>query len=134
MARWFTFEQPELRELVPLALDTVFEVMTTDFWSRAMAADTRLVEVPFGVRSSDGETLVFGIVDLALGDNEGWQLVDYKTDHLKVADLIAEYGGQIEEYATHWADISGERVRYAGLFGVREGELSVDIQRHRVQE
>ncbi|GMU53672.1 MAG: ATP-dependent DNA helicase [Candidatus Xenobia bacterium] len=125
LARWFTFESPELSQLIPLALETVEQVKTTPFWARAMQAGQRLVEVPFGARVED--RLIFGVLDLALQQEEGWELVDYKTDRRSLDELVARYAGQVEQYAEHWAKLAPEPVRYAGLYGIREGKLSEDL-------
>ncbi len=126
LALWFTFDAPELTELVPLALETVAKVKTTEFWQRAMQAGRRLVEVPFGVKMQD--RLLFGVLDLALQQQEGWELVDYKTDRKSLDELVERYAGQIGQYAEHWASLAAEPVSYAGLYGVREGRLTQDLQ------
>lgn len=126
LARWFTFETPELTELVPLALETLATVKTSEFWARAMQAGRRLVEVPFGVKVED--RLLFGVLDLALEQAAGWELVDYKTDRKSLDELVERYAGQIGQYAEHWARLAAEPVSYAGLYGVREGRLTQDLQ------
>lgn len=125
LARWFTFDTPELSELIPLALQTVETVKASEFWQRVMQAGQRLVEVPFGVRV--GDRLIFGILDLALQQTDGWDLVDYKTDRKSLEELVARYSGQIGQYAQHWAQLAAEPVRYAGLYSVREAELSANV-------
>jgi ATP-dependent helicase/nuclease subunit A len=126
LAHWFVFDAPEQTDLIPLAVETVLEVMKTDFWQQALANDERLVEVPFGVRSADGHTLLFGILDLAMKQGEDWQIVDYKTDQSPMEALAQKYAGQITSYAKNWAQITQEKVNYAGVFRVRSGELSGD--------
>lgn len=128
LGRWFVFDSPELAELVPLAVDTVGKVMETDFWREALANDERLVEVPFGVRSEDGRNLLFGVLDLAMKSGEQWEIVDYKSDLSPLEALAQKYGGQIGSYARNWAQITQEKVGYAGLFRVRSGELSEDLK------
>lgn len=125
LARWYVYEQPELLEVVPLAVDTVLQVMQTEFWQRVMQSGERLVEVPFGVKVD--KELVFGVLDLALRGEHGWELVDYKTDQKAMDQLVEQYAAQVGEYARHWSAIVDD-VTYAGIFRVREGELSDDVR------
>lgn len=124
LARWHAFETPELEDLIPEALDLVQRVLDSDFGRRVRSAP-HLVEVPFAVRRQGG-ALVFGIVDLAVQAPEGWQIVDWKTDRRRLADLVALYGPQVQEYARAWEGLTGRPVAYRGLYGVVEGELSED--------
>ncbi len=127
LARWHTFEEPELSELVPLALETLASLKESDFWRRAIRAGQRLVEVPFGVKVQD--RLLFGILDLALLQEEGWEVVDYKTDRKSLEELVERYAGQINQYAEHWASLAPEPVSFAGIYGIRESRLSEDLGR-----
>ncbi len=122
LARWFTFEVPELAELIPLALDTVETVKASEFWTRAMQAGRRLVEVPFGRKVAD--RLLFGVIDVALEGEEGWEIIDYKTDRKSLEELVERYAGQVASYAEAWSCLAAEPVAYAGLYGVREARLS----------
>src|SRR5207247_2087522 len=67
LATWLTVGQPELRAVIPVALDTVERVMASEVWGRAMRALERYTEVPFAVRTDgeDGVPLVLqGVIDL----------------------------------------------------------------------
>jgi ATP-dependent helicase/nuclease subunit A len=130
LARWFTLVQPELHAVIPEALDTVERVMTSDLWQRAMAAEKRLVEVPFAVKVSGDDGLpriLHGVIDLAFRTADGWELVDYKTDQVDLATLVDLYGDQVRQYANHWRAITGTPVAYAGLYSVREGERTRNL-------
>ena len=131
LAHWFVFDKPELTDMVPLAVQVVAQVMETDFWQQALANDERLVEVPFGVRGDETQTLVFGVLDLAMKKDEHWQIVDYKTDLNPMRDLTQKYAGQICSYAKQWTRVAVENVGYAGLFRIRSEELSGDLGRFR---
>jgi ATP-dependent helicase/nuclease subunit A len=126
MANWFAFDKPEVRRVIPEALDTVERVMTAPFWQKAMAAEERAVEVPFAVRV-DGPgaapRLLYGVIDLAFKTTDGWTLIDYKTDQLGagVDVLTVQYAPQIRAYATHWSAQLGTPTR-AGLHFIRSGE------------
>ncbi|HME98069.1 MAG TPA: UvrD-helicase domain-containing protein [Methylomirabilota bacterium] len=126
LANWFAFDTPDLRRVIPEALDTVERVMSADFWREATAAAEHAVEVPFAVRVDDGDAaprLLHGVIDLAFATAEGWTVIDYKTDQLGagVEVLVARYAPQIRAYADHWSERTGRPVR-AGLHFVRSGE------------
>ena len=130
LARWFTMEQPELRAVIPDALEVIGRVMASDLWQRAMAAEERLVEVPFAVKvpgNGGPATILHGIIDLAFRTADGWELVDYKTDQVDVESLVGLYGDQVRQYAKHWAALTGAPVKYAGLYSVREGQVTRNL-------
>jgi ATP-dependent exoDNAse (exonuclease V) beta subunit len=130
LARWFTMEHPELRAVIPEALDTVERIMASDLWQSAMAAEQRLVEVPFAVKvpgNGGPPTILHGVIDLAFRTADGWELVDYKTDQVDLATLVDLYDEQVRQYATHWAAITGSPVAYAGLYSVRQGQRSGNL-------
>lgn len=130
LANWLTLGNPELRRVVPEALDTVERVTASEFWQRAMTAEERQVEVPFAVKISiEGSPprILHGIVDLALRFPTGWELIDYKTDQLGTDVLIKGYGSQVREYAKHWASLTGATVSYAGLYGIWSNELTENL-------
>ena len=126
LATWFAFDKPELRRVIPEALDTVERVMAAGFWQEALAAEERAVEVPFAVRveaAGASPLLLHGVIDLAFKTAEGWTLIDYKTDQLAVGidQLAAHYAPQIRAYAAHWSAQLDTPTR-AGLHFVRNGE------------
>jgi ATP-dependent helicase/nuclease subunit A len=126
LATWFAFDKPELRRVIPEALDTVAGVMTAEFWQQALAAEERAVEVPFAVRVEEAGTvphLLHGVIDLAFKTAAGWTLVDYKTDQLGagIDALAARYAPQIRAYADHWSAQLNTPTR-AGLHFIRNGE------------
>ena len=126
LATWFAFDKPELRRVIPEALDTVERVMAAAFWQEAMAATERAVEVPFAVRVEAAGAvprLLHGVIDLAFKTADGWTLIDYKTDQLAagIDQLAAHYAPQIRAYAEHWSAQLGAATR-AGLHFIRSGE------------
>ncbi len=131
LARWFTYQDPVLSGLVDEAVQAVEAVRASEFWAEAMEAGERLVEVPFGLLQpgADGvATVYYGVLDLALKKREGWDIVDYKTDRRELEDLVTLYATQVLTYADLWKFLTGEPVRYAGLFGVRESKLTRDLR------
>lgn len=125
LASWYAFDLPELQDHLEAALEVLENIRATPFWSRVLAARQRLVEIPFGHRLD--RQWLFGTIDLALDQGQGWDIVDYKTDRKSLEDLVARYAGQVQQYARSWRDITREEVGYAGIYGVREGELSNDL-------
>ena len=126
VAAWFAFDRPELRRVLPEALDTVERVMAADFWHAALAAPERAVEVPFAVRVHEPAApprVLHGVIDLAFRTADGWTLIDYKTDQLGAGldALTARYAPQIRAYTTHWSRQLGATTR-AGLHFIRNGE------------
>lgn len=122
LARWFTLERPHLTPYLGGALDLLETIRAGDFWQRVLQSNQRLAEVPFGRRA--GNQLLFGVIDLLLFQEDGWSIVDYKTDRKLVEELLAAYAPQLEEYSRSWTAITGEKVHSAGIFAVREGKLA----------
>jgi ATP-dependent helicase/nuclease subunit A len=101
-------------------------VMRSEIWRRAQQSARRLVEAPFAVLLDESEaprpTLVRGAMDLVFREQDGWVLVDYKTDNVTRASLsalAARYAGQVQLYAKAWAKCTGEPVKEMGLYFVR---------------
>ncbi len=131
LARWLTCTDPDLAGLVEEAVRAVETVRASDFWRQAMEADERLVEVPFAL-AQPGEdqtpTVYYGVLDLALKQSDGWEVIDYKTDRQALDDLVERYATQVLTCAELWRHLTGDPVCYAGLFGVRESRLSQDLR------
>jgi ATP-dependent helicase/nuclease subunit A len=95
VAMWLIVEEPQLRAVIDEALDTVERVARADFWQRAQQHE-RSVETPFVV-SEPSNRLTTGVIDLLFQADEGWQVVDYKTD---VTLDDKSYEGQLAAYRT----------------------------------
>jgi len=131
VARWCAADDSGLAERVPAALDTVDQVRASDFWRKVTAAEERLTEVPIGT-PWDGDlpprVLAKGIIDLVLRTPQGWQIIDYKTDVLSIEQLVLAYREQLRAYARIWEKITGKRVAFAGVYSVRDLQLSGDAR------
>jgi ATP-dependent helicase/nuclease subunit A len=132
-------EPEELDELV----NTVRVVRQSEVWKRAHAAQASYVEVPFAVAlpldeyrgmtaagSDDAAQLqiVEGIVDLAFQDEQGWSIVDYKSDTPGLAiptELLARYRAQVALYAAAWSRLTGETVRQRAILFTATGEIDL---------
>ncbi len=105
-------------------------------WKRALAAKRRLVEVPFalpvdrreaGLPEGPEPTVLQGVIDLVFEEDDGWVLIDYKSDTVTPANraaLEAFYAPQIAHYRRYWERLTGRPTR-AGLLFVATGELAM---------
>ena len=127
-------KQENIREVVPTMLKEVFSGVHADIrhdlemeapgrmdaflgsslWARLVGADRVLTEVPFTIADKGGEetVLVSGIVDLAFHDENGWTIVDYKSDRTEEEAIRAGHASQIEAYVQAWKTLfPGQDVR-----------------------
>lgn len=128
LAHWRLYDSPHLQEMVPRAVAQARRVTQGGAWAEITASPSRLSEVPFGAVSSSGKSqdLVFGVVDLAVEGEDGWQLVDYKTDRSALEHLTSTYRQQLEEYARQWSHLAGP-VDTAKLYRIRSNQLSDNL-------
>jgi ATP-dependent helicase/nuclease subunit A len=114
-------------ELAPTAVGTVESVTRSELWRRAKASERRLTEVPFHVEIDDDgalPTLLRGVIDMIFKEEDGWVLVDYKTDRLKdasVQDLVEKYAPQLRVYRDAWQKCTGEKVSETALYFIDNG-------------
>lgn len=107
----------------------VRSVTRSDLWKRALNSLERYVEVPFQMlAAADGPvpTLLRGQIDLVFREEDGWVVVDYKTDQAVAGEPAASadyYAGQVRLYAQAWERCTGEQVKEAALYFVREDRL-----------
>ncbi len=117
-------EQQQLdSNLLPSLLESVTRAIGSVIWRRAQESSECLVEVPFSYLTSQDQldTVVRGVIDLAFREEDGWVLVDYKSDRVgKDPDkaeetLRARYAAQLAAYAQAWEQVTGEKVIEQGL-------------------
>jgi ATP-dependent exoDNAse (exonuclease V) beta subunit len=77
--------------------------------SDAAAADRCYRETPVTIRREDG-TLIEGTVDLAFTDEEGFVVVDFKTDR-ELDGALDRYERQVRLYASAISSATGQRTR-----------------------
>ena len=84
---------------------------------------TRPQDRPRPVDSQDGFS-PWCAIDLLFEDEDGWTLVDYKSDTVGAnrCQLVAFYAPQIALYRRYWERLTGARAR-AGLFFLHTGEV-----------
>jgi ATP-dependent helicase/nuclease subunit A len=108
--------------LAESATGIILSVMASQAWKRAQQSDHCLTEVPFQVlREETGEspTVLRGAIDLIFKEEDGWVLMDYKTDSLagkKPGELVRKYSPQVRLYAAAWEECTGEPVKEAALY------------------
>jgi ATP-dependent exoDNAse (exonuclease V) beta subunit len=91
---------------------------------RMLAAKELHREWSFNLRAPDiCESLLQGVIDLCFWEENGWVLVDYKTDRVEsAAELWPTYGPQMRVYQRALAKATGFPVREAVLFSLARGE------------
>jgi ATP-dependent helicase/nuclease subunit A len=137
-------EDPQIDEHdEPVDLDRLIDVVTSvtgsDIWRRASAADTMLVEVPFSIAlplsdyravASDERTaavqVIDGVIDLAFREQDGWVIVDYKSDRDGkgvASEVLVTYKRQVELYAQCWTRLTHEAVRERAILFTTDSEV-----------
>lgn len=110
------------------AIEIVKSVTRSQIWNRALASESRFVEVPFQtLEDPDVEEpkVIRGVIDLVFLEPEGWIVVDYKTDDTtkrSVDELIGHYRKQVEIYAREWSKCTGRQVHEKGLYFTKTDE------------
>lgn len=127
-AVWYALDNEALTQMEQDAVAAVQSAMAAPLWPRLLAAEQRLVEVPICVPAAGTPVVYSGIIDLALRFPDGWEIVDYKTDLADIGQLAAVCGGQVRLYAECWEKITGEIVRFAGIYSVRMNAMSGDVR------
>ena len=126
LARAALSEQGLDSALAEDALETVASVTKSEIWKRALESPRRMVEAPFqrlvpdeGANGPTRGTILRGVIDLAFLEENGWVIVDYKTDRVakeRMPELADLYRPQVISYAEAWKQITGETVSEVGLY------------------
>jgi ATP-dependent exoDNAse (exonuclease V) beta subunit len=101
-------------------------IVTNDAMRRVHNARTVLRELPVAWFDATSDMYVEGFVDLAFEEDDGWVLVDYKTDiaREKTANLVARYRPQLDAYRQALS-AAGVAVKDVALWFSETGELHV---------
>jgi ATP-dependent helicase/nuclease subunit A len=73
------------------------------------------------------ETVLRGTIDLVYQDDDGWHIVDYKTDRIRDVEALSDlppphpYRKQIRRYAWFWRRLTGESAATASLWFTDSG-------------
>jgi ATP-dependent exoDNAse (exonuclease V) beta subunit len=95
LAMWLTMEEPQLRPVLDVAIDTVQRVSSSVFWVSAGAAP-HATEAPFTVCRVAGDVLS-GVIDLLYADADRRHVIDYETDAADITAVTA-YERQLDQY------------------------------------
>ncbi len=122
---WIEEEGRDVGELDRL-IEVVDKFMESELWERIERAGRKYFEVPFALEDSEGESsngssdsIVYGVIDLVFEEEDGWVIVDYKTDEFEGdEERKRAYQRQVDMYGKYWERISGERVKESFLVGL----------------
>ena len=134
LARWLTVEFPDLREFIGSAVDVVERVSKADFWREASETSECHVEAPFAIQlpgpSAGVPSVLHGIIDLVYRSNEGWNVLDYKTDQVNDAsELVNRYRSQVAQYVDAWQRLTKSSDAEGSLYSVRNNQKVVATPR-----
>ncbi len=104
-------------------MDTARSVIASNIWQRAIRSKRSFSELPFD-DASQTRTIVRGVIDLVFEEDDGWVIVDYKSDDItasEISKLTTYYQGQLEQYAQTWQRLIGQPVKETGLYLTRLG-------------
>jgi len=114
-------------------------IVQSDFWDRVKKAERKLFEVPFsiltdkaaldlsppaertantGIATKNLPAILTGTIDLAFLESGGWVIADFKTDDVgtELRSFVDYYTPQVRIYCRHWAAITRQPIKEAGLY------------------
>jgi len=98
----------------------VESIVQSEFWERVKQAEKKLFEVPFSILTDKEAlpTILTGAIDLAFLESGGWVIADFKTDDVgtNLQSFIDYYTLQVKIYCQHWAEITKQPIKEAGLY------------------
>lgn len=109
------------QELLLINTDAAAGYFASPLGQRMLASAKVRREWSFNLRLTDStDTLLQGVIDCAFYDeDDGWVIVDYKTDHIVDEDAFRQrYALQIEWYARALERISGRPVKELWLYAI----------------
>jgi ATP-dependent helicase/nuclease subunit A len=116
--------------MVDTAWDMVSCFLSSPLVSRVKTADQVYAEHPVSsAGESDPVTVERGVIDLVYRDEEGWHIVDYKTDRIDEDEFSGvsddhKYARQVRQYASVWREIAGKPVSDARLWFADINEMA----------
>ena len=120
------------------ALALVETVVQSDIWNRALKSHKVYTEIPFQLLLDKKNnpaltTIIRGVIDLIFLENNGWVLVDYKTDAVKsskdLTRLKGIYTPQLSFYADTWEQITQDKVKEQGLYFISANKYEITSHR-----
>jgi ATP-dependent helicase/nuclease subunit A len=99
-------------------------VRSSSLWSRMKESLLHHTEIPFALTTDDAnQHIVGGKIDLVFRVDEGWVIVDFKSDNQdgNLDELVVYYSRQLKMYREFWEQITGEAVKEAGIYFLDAG-------------
>ncbi len=114
---WLT-EEDFRSEKSTVLLDTIERVKKSSLWQLALASNECYTELPFAVYDNENKETIRGIIDLVFLGDEGWVIVDYKSDVITGYSeaIIQSYSKQVQLYMEKWLILTGEKAKGYLLF------------------
>lgn len=99
------------------ALRSVQAILASEIWKRGQQAKERYHEFSFLIQKENRQ--IQGVIDFLFLEEDGWVIVDYKTDAFEVenlAEFVEHYRHQVEYYGKEWAETFDGKVKEKGLY------------------
>ena len=130
------FDDAAVRDLAETLTSMLDAFLESPLWADVCSAGMVHTEYPFarletGMAERDVDTLTRGTIDLLYRNEDGWTLVDFKSDRLdpsgpdEAAARHGEgaYGEQVRAYAQAWEALQDEPIARAGLWFASTGRF-----------
>jgi ATP-dependent helicase/nuclease subunit A len=127
-AKTIAVEEALDEKWIPDSVTAVTALIESPIWQRGLSAKQKHHEFSFMVGKRDEvskETLIKGIIDYLFEEEDGWVLVDFKTDAYEdehEQSFIDYYKPQVMAYVQELEQTFGMNVREAGLYFVGKGK------------
>ncbi|MBP3966257.1 UvrD-helicase domain-containing protein [Paenibacillus lignilyticus] len=125
-------EEGLVESLIVDVMSMLEDVRQHKIWKRGLAAKRRIHELPFRTRmekvagdESTVHTLLKGVIDYLFEEEDGWVIVDFKTDVYEDGQLgafVDFYRPQVKAYADELLRAFGIQVKEAGLWFLHGNE------------
>ncbi|MGZ9583314.1 UvrD-helicase domain-containing protein [Paenibacillus marinisediminis] len=123
-------------EWLSAAEAAVLQVAESELWKRTLNARRKyhdfsfMTARPHEVSGSDSAmpTLLRGVIDLVFEEDDGWVIVDFKTDRYDMPQeqqFVEYYKPQVLAYKDEWERTIGGTVKEAGLYFIDTGRYIV---------
>lgn len=118
-------------DILHIRKDWLAGLFSSSLGKRMLASSQVLREIPFVILrdyrelggDAEGEVLVQGVIDCCFREEEGWVLLDYKTDGFSDSfRAIEKYGNQIRLYKTALMELTGEPIKESWLYLMKSGD------------
>ncbi len=110
--------QPAEREAVDAGVLCAF--YESPLGQRLLAAGTVEREWPFTLLCEQ-QLILQGVLDCCFLEEDGWVLIDYKTDRIAPDMIALRYRSQLRWYMRALRDITGQPVKEACLYALEHG-------------